>query len=495
MFKSALIVVFSITCLSYGIELECEYVDIEFSDWGNKYTCKEKNLNIQQSNAIIRSAIGRHQNGKSDVDVKRVDISDQKTVYFPHGLGSIFPQLKSIVFQASELKYIKREDFKGLERLKDLSLFKNVIEVVPEHTFDDLYLLEVLWMDQNKLKIINPNIFARMPKLRRADFEGNECVNMNAATESLIEVLQNNIYENCGIPLAHQIETIKEKFNNLQFNLSKANQQISNLTKKLSVLIENSKKLPFYCDFHSNTSEYTCNARHLYVKNKNTTIGEVRGHHSRAYSEINVTAIHIHKQDTNYLPVGILKKFIHLRKLKVTKSNLVFLDNETFTGMQNVNELTLKENSIEIIPDYVFDELHSLQIMDLSYNRIQHLPPKIFYKLIQMEVLNLNGNNIHYVPLNLFSGNLILRNVFLENNNISSIGSTILQNLTETLIIADFRNNTCIDVKYPETTMDRVLIEILKCSELNDFIKKLLPRSLSSSKYIQLEATNEINNI
>ena len=333
-----------------------------------------------------------------------------------------------------------------------------------------------------------------MLKLRRADFGANVCVNINANTESAIEDLQNVITEKCGIPLIHQFGTNKEKVKDLEFNLSMANKQIENLSRKLFVLIDNFKKVPFYCDFHLNTLEYTCNARHLYVKNKNTTIGEIRGHHYRAHSDINVTTIHIHKQDTKYLPSGIIKKFIHLRTLKVTKSNLVFIDSDTFTGMGNVNELILKENSIEIIPDYVFDELHSLEIMDLSDNLIQYLPPKTFYKLFQLEVLKLNYNHIQYLPSNLFSGNLILRNVYFENNNISSIGSTLLQSLTESLFIADFRNNTCIDAKYPENTMDRVLIEILKCSELNDFIKKLLSTSLSSTEYIQLEATNELSN-
>lgn len=491
MLTSVSFVILLIACLSNGIELECEFVDMEFSDWGNKYTCKAINLNIQQSDIIIESANGRHQHGKSDIDVKQVVIINQNTEYFPHGLGTIFPRLRSINIESSDLKSIKREDFKGLENLEELSLFKNLIEVIPDNTFDDLKLLEVLWLDRNYLKFIDPNVFTLMLKLRRADFGGNVCINMDAHTVSAIEDLKNQITEKCGIPLIHQIE---EKVKDLEFNLSMANEKIENLSQKLFVLIENSMKIPFYCDFHLNTSEYICIARHLYVKNKNTTIGEIRGHHHRAHSDTNVTNIYIHKQGLKYLPIGIMNKFINLTTLKVTKSNLVFIDNDTFTGMGNLNELILKENSIEIVPDYVFDELHSLKTLDLSDNRINYLPPKTFYKLTQLEVLKLNNNNIHYLPLNLLSGNLILRNVHLENNNISSIGSTILQYFTETLIVADFRNNTCIDVEYPESSMDRVLIEILKCSELNDFIKRLLPSSFSSTKYVQLETTNEINN-
>ncbi|CAO1301425.1 unnamed protein product [Diamesa tonsa] len=493
MLSSVPFVILLIACLSNGFELKCKFVDIEYSNWGNKYTCNAINFNIQQSNVIIVSANGRHQNGKSDIDVQQIIINNQNSAYFPHGLGNLFPRLRGINIQHSDLKNIKREDFKGLENLQALYLDHNLIEVIPENTFDDLKSLEALWMNQNNLKIIDPNIFTLL-KLREADFEGNVCVNLYADSESAIEDLQNQIAEKCGRPLSLQIETIKDKVKDLEFNLSMANKHIENLSLKIFVLIENSKKIPLYCDFHLNTSEYTCIARHLYVSKKNTTIGEIRGHHHRAQSDTNVTNIYIHKQDLKYLPNGIIKKFMHLTSLIVTKSNLVFIDNDTFIGMGSLIEIVLKENSIEIVPDYVFDELHSLKTLDLSDNIIMYLPPKTFYKLTQLEVLKLNDNKIQYLPLNLFSGNLILRNLHLENNKILSIGSTILQYLTETLILADFRNNSCIDVQYPDTTMNSFLIEILKCSELNDFIKKLLPSSFSSTKYIQLEATNEINN-
>ena len=495
MLSSVSFVILLIASLSNGIELKCTFEDIEFNNWGNKYSCIAINLNIQQSNEVIGSANGRHQHGKRDIDVKQVSIRHQNLEYFPHGLGNVFPRLKSINIKSSNLKSIKREDFIGLGNLQELTMYGNLIEVIPESTFDDLKLLEVLWMNLNNLKTIDPNIFKLMLKLRDVDFGGNVCVSLSADTEGGIEDLQNQIAEKCGIPLVHQIGFIKDRVKDLESNLSMANKQIENLSKKIFVLIENSKKIPFYCDFHLNTSEYTCIARHLYVTKKNTTIDEIRGHHHKAHSDTNVTNIYIHKQDLKYLPNGIIKKFIHLTTLTVTNSNLVFIDNDTFTGMENVNELILNENSIGMIPDYVFDELHSLKTLDLSGNSIMYLPPKIFYKLTQLEVLKLNNNHIQYLPLNLLSGNLILRNVHFENNNISSIGSTILQYLTKTLIVADFRNNTCIDVKYPETSMNSLLIEILRCSELNDFIKKLLPSSFSSTKYIQLEATNEINNI
>ena len=475
-----LIVILSIACLSHGIELECEFVDIEFSDWGNKYTCKTKNLNIQQSNVIIESVNGRHQNGKSNIDVKQIVILNQNTEYFPHGLGNIFPRLKSINVELSNLKLIKREDFKGLENLKELSLYRNTIKVISDGTFDDLNLLEVLWMDQNKLKTIDQNIFKSMKKLRRADFGSNLCVDKNADTEVSIMDLQNEITEKCGISLKELIDKVKY----LEFNLSMTYIEIANLSEKMFVFMENAKKIPFHCDFFLNASEYTCNARHLFVKNNNTKISDIRGHHHRMYSVNNVTTIHIHKQDTKFLPIGIISYFSNLKTLKVTKSNLVFIDNDSFIGMNNVNALILNGNSIEVLPEYVFDELHYLRIMDLSDNRITSLPPKTFYKLFLLEVLKLNDNRIQYLPSNLLSGNLNLRKIYFENNIISSIGSTIMQYLTESLSNANFRNNTCIDVKYPENTMDRLLIEILKCSELNDFIKKLLPTSFFGTNYI-----------
>jgi Leucine-rich repeat (LRR) protein len=82
-------------------------------------------------------------------------MKNQFTLYIPNGIGGLFPNLKQLEIILSNLKFIKRANFKEMHFLKDLRLDHNRIEKIEAETFDDLRNLQWLSISDNKIKSID----------------------------------------------------------------------------------------------------------------------------------------------------------------------------------------------------------------------------------------------------------------------------------------------------------------------------------------------------
>lgn len=114
------------------------------------------------------------------------------------------------------IKAIKKTNFYNLRNLKRVWLSNNAIDTVDSDTFDDNPLLEeitfgkcliiknsnlkiikIRFTDNNKLKIVNGQVFQNLRNLEKASLLNNPCINMKFDTPSKIRELPQTVTRLC----------------------------------------------------------------------------------------------------------------------------------------------------------------------------------------------------------------------------------------------------------------------------------------------------------
>lgn len=132
-------------------------------------------LDIQSQNSKVATVATFHISGKADQDVQRVVFFNGTMVYLPDGIGKIFKNLKVFVVSADlMLQFVQRSNFKHLEKLIHLHIYRNEIETLDETVLFDLPHLELFTLYKNKLKTIGEKTFERNTKLREIDLRWNK---------------------------------------------------------------------------------------------------------------------------------------------------------------------------------------------------------------------------------------------------------------------------------------------------------------------------------
>lgn len=226
-----------------SIEIKCRYYDYDWNSWGGRYTCAAKLDDVLEANVNVNALSGSHVDGKTDRDVLGVEIHTQKTNYLVQGLTAAFPKMDELYVFRSDLKYLTKQDLFHYRFLRTISLSRNKLSSIPTDAFDDLvnveyfslsfnyltevpnikhlaslkelYLfensiesltaadlscnskLEVLWMYNNKLRFIDPNVFDALPLLSSADLKDNRCISTNYK-KTCVEAFKQAVIADCS---------------------------------------------------------------------------------------------------------------------------------------------------------------------------------------------------------------------------------------------------------------------------------------------------------
>jgi Leucine-rich repeat (LRR) protein len=125
--------------------VDCE--KIETPNWiepvGTVNTCYMLTTTIDEPDTTIST----HDSSMGGLDVK----NNKKAKFLLVQVVERFPNLKAYSASNCSIKEISKENFAGLNKLKHLSLDNNQIERIESGTFQDLVLLENLFL--RKIKV------------------------------------------------------------------------------------------------------------------------------------------------------------------------------------------------------------------------------------------------------------------------------------------------------------------------------------------------------
>lgn len=172
-----LIVSVSLT-VSNGWELECFFTDLAF--WavsGAQYSCQGS---FERSDASFTDVVylsGNNRPGKTNLDVKALQLYDQRITFMPRGVEKFFPNLEVFDAPYSDIQFIGDGHFSGLNNLKVMSFYYNNMMMVSAMTFTGLTKLQAISFYGNPIQCVDQAAFSQLPDLRSLRFENTGCIN------------------------------------------------------------------------------------------------------------------------------------------------------------------------------------------------------------------------------------------------------------------------------------------------------------------------------
>ena len=453
---------------SFKDEIEREWrsvtLNCEFVLWSS-YTCQVSSLKIRTDDTEIVKVDGKHENRKSNFDVRTFVISSQdvRTTFLPINIGSIFPRLGHLFAQNSKIVFIKRRNFDNLLNLDTLMLDHNQIENIPKETFNDLENLEKIDLSHNRVIILDRNLFKTLKKLKILMISDNQIENLSANLLKFnlkleIIAMENNQIKFIGNMLMKTLSNLK--FVNFQENVcingDFSGQSLQYIDSRASTHC--TPPTDIYCKFEQNS----CKVVDLAIENENTKIMEIIGNLPRGKSLIDVITLSIIDQNVLHFPHGFGKFMKNLDKIYVKNSKLTAVDDNDFDDMNQLVQLFLGDNEIQTVSEDALQKVKSsIEVIDLSSNQIIQFDGKTFKNLLKLKILKLDRNRIEKLNSNLLVDQINLEEFYVNGNKLKSIGPYIMNNLRK-LKLADFSSNVCIDSKFPLMQMQVLKLKILE---------------------------------
>ncbi|KAG5667954.1 hypothetical protein PVAND_015913 [Polypedilum vanderplanki] len=179
-----------------GIPIYCSFQTVSLSDSATLYYCEIQDKGKYIEPKIVFDEIaGIHAVGKSNEDVQgfRFEHYD-KIQYFPTNLENFLKNLTSISLHDLEIKEIHQSDLEPFGNLKYFYFGKNQLHTLEKDLFEFNPLLELLWLNNNKLSHIDPFVFSSLNSLRVLDLSFNSCKKSfsKVATKELVRTTMNN---------------------------------------------------------------------------------------------------------------------------------------------------------------------------------------------------------------------------------------------------------------------------------------------------------------
>lgn len=135
----------------------------------------QSNLTNTSENTTVTSVSGNHRFFKDNNNIFALWFLDKEMYFLPQGLTKFFRHIAGIVINRCKLKEIHQNDLAPFYKLRELYLIQNDIEVLEENLFQFNKRLELLWLDGNKIKKIDANIFDGLEKLQYLNFREKFC--------------------------------------------------------------------------------------------------------------------------------------------------------------------------------------------------------------------------------------------------------------------------------------------------------------------------------
>lgn len=189
------------------IKVKCEF---KISGWrfidDDAYKCFVSDLLVETANTIIDDTEGEHLEGKTNNDVKAVDIYKQQCHFFPKGLDKVFKNIEALSVSNSELRSLNKKDLRPFTNLKLIWFFSNKLTVIEPNLFVYNSKLKFVDFGNNRIRSVAIDLFDPLVELEKVMFNANICITRDGEGRSQIKDIEREIFRNCQ----NEVEPIKE---------------------------------------------------------------------------------------------------------------------------------------------------------------------------------------------------------------------------------------------------------------------------------------------
>ena len=153
------------------------------------------------------------------------------------------------------------------------------------------------------------------------------------------------------------------------------------------------------------------------------------------------------------LPASVFSPLVSLTDLSLQGNNISSLSQHLFQSLSRLSRLNLSKNSLKILPEKIFHSLDSLSEINLSFNQIEKLPSKLFVKNGHLTVIILVRTSLTELSEHFLYSCEDLRKLIISRSKLAKLPQKLLSNSTK-LEHIDFSFNNIENI--PETFFTRL---------------------------------------
>ena len=377
------------------------------------------------------------------LDTVEIRLDDNMLTEIPGRAFAAYKKLLKLDISRNPIVKIDEKGFEGLENLNKLSCYDTQIEVLPANVFSEYTKnLEILLLHKNRLKClpfdsfnsltglttlslfdnklesIPPGLFQPLKSLRLLHLAKNP-IKCDCKLKDLVQYLKENDVERSGAVCggASPKNLLRVNLPDLKFSElnclighsnypDQCNEHIKicpkfcecNSLGKINCIDSGIKDLKFLKSFDETLSTF----RELDLSSNSIEVldlpaGELTNLIKLTAGRNKISKFYDEKEKEKEAKYATSKSKlqqlpISLRILRLGYNNLNILNDQTFKNLNNLEELTVRDNYITCIEEQVFTNLPKLKYLDLSNNQIRTLPATTF--LLNFRNLNVVSNPI-----------------------------------------------------------------------------------------------------
>ncbi|XP_022906827.1 toll-like receptor 7 [Onthophagus taurus] len=305
--------------------------------------------------------------------------------------------------------------------------------------------VELLFINNNLIKTVNPNTFYDKPNLVRVDMYANELINLD------INALRLSPYSNKTLPEIYlggnpfHCDCTMEWLQRIN-NMTQAKQypkimDLDNVMCRMThsrgmthMPLSRAKPSDFLCtyethcfalchccDFDACDCEMTCpqNCSCYQDETWNTNVVDCSRQNANEIPQripMDVTELYLDGNNIKELQNHVFIGRKNMRVLYANNSRIETIQNRTFNGLNALQMLHLDDNNIYELKGYEFEHLGHLKELYLQNNKINFIGNNTFSSLRSLEILRLDGNKLTSFPIWQLTQNAFLTELSIGGN-------------------------------------------------------------------------------
>jgi len=358
----------------------------------NEIFCSYKKVN---DNYIATIEDGMEYEGVKKTKIRYI----QKRLYEDLRVNRVVRKISSISLNFTEIPKIICKEFKGLEeleiiggliskisideirnfeRLRILRMPYNLIKSLPSHTFIFNKNLEVIDLSYNKIESIGYVTFLRLPNLNSLTLHSTACIDgAGSKNTSNLGFFISNIQDKCKLD-----DYILCKFSTSNFRYigytyycdivrRKNVNPDMNYGKKFfaALLNENFEKLSILEKFNG-----------------------VFGEHLAGKSNSDVEVLSVKYDNSRLVDRYLSYHLPNLKTIRIFHSNLRYLYEDSFNGLQNLMVVDMSHNHLTEIPKKLFEQNKKIFFVNFSHNKLKRISIETFEMFDTSKIIRLANN-------------------------------------------------------------------------------------------------------
>ncbi|TSZ83251.1 Toll-like receptor 13 [Bagarius yarrelli] len=335
-----------------------------------------------------------------------ISISYCKLVNIPSNSFTSLPKLEVLLLNNNRIRHIDKYAFANLQYLHTLNLSSNELVYLNLSIFQNLQNLNTLFLADNRLTNVSPDIFFNLSKLQTLDLRKNQLKDFSVVVQSISNL--------------KVLKTLDISFNRLT-----TLQQSANLPQSLSHLYLNRKALHGLKDL-------------ITLRLDNNLLTDL---YNESFEDLHrLQKLNLRNNKISVIFDNTFYSLSNLSILDLGGNMITHLMPLAFAGLDSLNNLYLDRNRLVEIDGQLIGSLHrTLNVLDLHGNFIHYMTEHVFspfVNLTKLTDLKLDGQlpyGINLLPYAFFRGLTSLRSLYLSNNHISFLSTETfddLKNLT-----------------------------------------------------------------